>query len=1234
MAYLPTNSTNTLLLANQEFVGEAVAVDKEYISVTCSFNTNVGGVLEFFHSIDGFAFSNYADIYDFTDKAGSHSIEVSVKGKYFKIRYINGNQNQGVFNLFCKLNVTVGEAILNATYDTITVFAGGENGFNIRELTTDDEITIPTLNKVLTSDSGVSALQCKITSMPPIVIPPITISSVNIKDSNGGDILADAGTLRVSQISGFATSANQVTAQASLNSLVAGTRILASNGNLITCDASNNLNTVVKNDVSISGITSLSTSALQTSGNALLTQIKNKTLDSNSDSVTVYAGGENGFNIRTLSSTTDSVDVGLGTYTWSNRVPPFPASRDVLSSQLCGVSDLAGSTLINLVSNPQGALLVDTGLTSLFISNPSLNVNTGLTSLFISNPSLNVNTGLTSLFISNPSLNVDTGLTSLFISNPSLNVNTGLTSLFISNPSLNVNTGLTSLSVSNFPESQTIDGSVNIKAMYGTNNPIDVIATQYGAIASNIRTSTGYELQFILNDDNLPILQTYISNDIGITGNINIGNFPAGITHVYVDNFPAGITVNNFPTSIGITGNPDVHISNTTLDVLVDASTSSVLIYGSYNGTGTSIKTNATGSLDIVGFVDANCSGIIESKTLDGAGLAITSTGVSSQVGLDVYVINTSLKIEPGATFASSNTFKNSVYDSTGAAITSSVPITGKNTLDTSSILYGKSGASSIAPITSTLNGTRQELDISIDKAVDTHLYAKKPISGGAQEVLHSDNNHHLAVRLTNDDESKYNTFDTDGGLNCHITNTSLPISITDVTAKIQDSSGNTITSLTTPSNCVGSIKTALYGQTTNNAIGDSNAAPHGTTKTGLNNFIVNSYSLPVMCGGYDGTNTQGFKTTTGGSQFVAIDTNNSTIKIASTDNTIKISSTDNTIKIASTDNTVQFSQTSNQNNIKITDAGGDIATVSTPYLPSGTSSIRGLDTQACINALDIYNNTYDNVTLTPSTSGPNAGYKALDTYVRNPSTTVNNSIFGASGTNTGINMYPVPIKQKQLVMSGTTATANGILGGLNSTQTISNVDWGITKPKTFYISMTAGGTAKTFFYDYIDTNGNERTMNYTIPAPISNWYALPLQTGFTEQMVGINNVRVSASLTINDTYFISTSTSSANTVCSGTYARTLNAVITIPNNAIGYVSNVFMFNAIASNFNLWKYDAITGARKNIYYYNTAFATNHMASGYEGALGGILQPGEAVLGGNENSNSMVVFANVVIKYLS
>jgi hypothetical protein len=322
------------------------------------------------------------------------------------------------------------------------------------------------------------------------------------------------------------------------------------------------------------------------------------------------------------------------------------------------------------------------------------------------------------------------------------------------------------------------------------------------------------------------------------------------------------------------------------------------------------------------------------------------------------------------------------------------------------------------------------------------------------------------------------------------------------------------------------------------------------------------------------------------------------------------------------------------QTQATLVDAGGDVATISTPVVLSGSTTIRALDSQSYVNAYDVYNNVYNNLTMVTDQQQSTL-YKALDVYARNPSTTVDKTLFGAaSGTYSGINMYPIQPKVKQLVMSGSTATANGILGGHNSTQTISNVNWGITQPKTFYITMNAGSAQRTFYYDYVDTNGNERTMGYTIPTPITNWYALPLQTGFTEQMVGINNVRVTASLTTADAYFISNTQSIANTVCSGTYGRNFNAVITIPNNAIGYVSNVFMYNAVASNFNLFKYDNQSGARKNIYYYNTAFATNHMASGYEGALGGILQPGEAVLGGNENSNSMVVFANVVIKYLS
>jgi hypothetical protein len=301
------------------------------------------------------------------------------------------------------------------------------------------------------------------------------------------------------------------------------------------------------------------------------------------------------------------------------------------------------------------------------------------------------------------------------------------------------------------------------------------------------------------------------------------------------------------------------------------------------------------------------------------------------------------------------------------------------------------------------------------------------------------------------------------------------------------------------------------------------------------------------------------------------------------------------------------------------------------------------INTNSAVYALDSSAGTCDTVTYTLvneslSTGGTRA-HRSLDTYINNASTTVDRTIFGATGataginTNTGINTYSIPIKQKQLVMSGSTGTSNGVLAGANSTFTIASTDWGITKPKTFSIFMTTGSVIKTFFYDYVDTNGNERTGTLT-PTTVNAWHQLPLQTGFTEQMVGINSVRVSASLLADDVYYIAYNASIATAVASGTFSRTFCGIITIPNNAIGYVSNFTVFNGIASNFNLHKCDAITGARKNIYYYNTPFSTNHAPAGFEGALGGILRPGEAVFSANENANTMVMFANVVIKYLS
>lgn len=132
----------------------------------------------------------------------------------------------------------------------------------------------------------------------------------------------------------------------------------------------------VSGSVNVSNqISGYATSALQSTGNNLLTDIKNKTLSSTTDSVTVYAGGENGLNIRYLSAVNDNVDVGLSTYAYSNSNPPLPATRDVLSTQLCGVNNLDGDSLINLVSDASGSLKVAVStLPSIEITNTTFDI--------------------------------------------------------------------------------------------------------------------------------------------------------------------------------------------------------------------------------------------------------------------------------------------------------------------------------------------------------------------------------------------------------------------------------------------------------------------------------------------------------------------------------------------------------------------------------------------------------------------------------------------------------------------------------------------------------------------------------------------------------------------------------------------------------------------------------------------------------------------------------------------
>ncbi len=246
----------------------------------------------------------------------------------------------------------------------------------------------------------------------------------------------------------------------------------------------------------------------------------------------------------------------------------------------------------------------------------------------------------------------------------------------------------------------------------------------------------------------------------------------------------------------------------------------------------------------------------------------------------------------------------------------------------------------------------------------------------------------------------------------------------------------------------------------------------------------------------------------------------------------------------------------------------------------------------------------------------------------------VDKRLFGGNGTLTGINIYQIQPKVKQLVLSGQSGTSNTIIGyGALSMDTL----WGISKPKTFYASINYPGTRKIIYYDYIDVCGNERSMSFDVSASTTatnTWYEMPLQTGFTQSIAGINNFRLGSNTNVNDVIIISTTTGDAGSPYSMSYKFSYTGVLTCPNNAIMYITNISTYCSARCNFAIYKYDAITGARKGIFYMNINITQYTISAGADGCIGGYIYPGEAIAMVDLDNIYITAFANVVIKYLS
>jgi hypothetical protein len=127
---------------------------------------------------------------------------------------------------------------------------------------------------------------------------------------------------------------------------------------------------------------------------------------------------------------------------------------------------------------------------------------------------------------------------------------------------------------------------------------------------------------------------------------------------------------------------------------------------------------------------------------------------------------------------------------------------------------------------------------------------------------------------------------------------------------------------------------------------------------------------------------------------------------------------------------------------------------------------------------------------MTNSVNGitPNALFKSLDTYVRNPSTTNDNG-------SVGLNTYVIAPKTRTFNMAGNaTNVANVMWAGLGSTIDIASISWGTDlSAKTFYFYHTTSPvTPLSCILNYIKkSDGKEATytINTPVNAPTQNTY-------------------------------------------------------------------------------------------------------------------------------------------------
>jgi hypothetical protein len=291
-----------------------------------------------------------------------------------------------------------------------------------------------------------------------------------------------------------------------------------------------------------------------------------------------------------------------------------------------------------------------------------------------------------------------------------------------------------------------------------------------------------------------------------------------------------------------------------------------------------------------------------------------------------------------------------------------------------------------------------------------------------------------------------------------------------------------------------------------------------------------------------------------------------------------------------------------------LVDAGGDVATISTPVVLSGSTTIRALDSQSYVNAYDVYNNVYNNLTMVTDQQ-QSTFYRALDVYARNPSTQVIN--YGQTEENgkSGLNMYQIYPKKIHYTLSGRTdsSASSVIMGGTGSSKYIYDVAFGKASPQSFSAVITGGFVPRTINYHYVDTSGNLQTNGTALITALNTPVTLS-----PASMISINKHWMVGNVGTSDQLVIrfGTTNTSANTICHSDVDDYNNGVITVPNGYIGYLTNIGQFSPAVCFFGVVKWDENSYRSITYPFYNSS--QQSFSSGYNGSLGGIYTAGESI----------------------